>query len=219
MTFIIMLAWFFIVAGLSLLVYRTQSSYLGAVILLPWYAVIVVLSLTGVFADLNSLFSPLALAMTIPTVIGLLLFRTAWLRDLIRRLPLDWLVRIQLYRVFGVAFLIGWLNGDLPLELGLTTGLYDIAIGVAALFVANRLSNHRLVIAWNVLGLLDFAYAISLTLLAGPLGVLSLTPGTEAIGQQPLAFISVFAVPVSILLHSAVLLRVAEQRQPQTQPA
>jgi hypothetical protein len=66
-----------------------------------------------------------------------------------------------------------------------------------------------------VFGLLDFAWAVLLALLAAPTSfqVLQLNPGVEAIGTQPFALIAMWAVPFSILLHAASLLNLRRTEQ------
>jgi hypothetical protein len=88
----------------------------------------------------------------------------------------------------------------------------DIAIGVTALWVIRQLgrpTGRRAALVWNVFGLLDFAWAVSLVLLAAPtaIQVLTLSPGVEAMGTQPFALLAMWALPFSILLHAASLLK------------
>jgi hypothetical protein len=90
----------------------------------------------------------------------------------------------------------------------LVTGVMDILIGLSALWVVRQLGRpvgRRAALIWNVFGLLDFAWAVPLVLLAAPtpLQVLQLNPGVEAMGTQPFVLIAMWAVPFSILLHAA----------------
>lgn len=154
--------------------------------------------------------------MSAPVIIGaVFLWRAAWFWELIHRLPIGWLIGIQLYRLLGASFLILWLQGRVPTELGIVTGVYDVLIGISAPLVAlllvNRRTQNTVTIArlWNVLGLLDFAYAVTLITLATPelIGAIKLQPDPSAIRAMPLAMIALFGVPLSILLHIFSLLK------------
>lgn len=207
-----------IVIALSWRVYVSNPGGLrwsGFLILIPWFTVLCILAWSGVFTDVQSIWPPAAIAITIPiVVIVFLLWREGWLRRVVRRLSLQWLIAIQLYRVLGAVFLLGWLSGELPSELGLPTFILDLTIGLTAIPVAilsQRRDRRGIVIAWNVVGLLDFAYSISLTMLALPgLSLISMSPSPVLIGQLPLSLIVVWAVPLSIALHLFTLFKLRE---------
>jgi hypothetical protein len=207
-----------IVIALSWRVYVSNTGRLrwrGLLILVPWFALLCLLAWSDVFSDVQSILPPAAIAITIPiVVIVFLLWREGWLRRIVRSLSLQWLIGIQLYRVLGAVFLLGWLSGELPSELGLPTFILDLTIGLTAIPVAilsQRRERRGLVVAWNIVGLLDFAYSISLTLLALPgLSLISMNPSPALIGQLPLSLIAVWAVPLSIALHLFTLFKLRE---------
>ena len=124
-------------------------------------------------------------------------------------------------RVVGVLFVILMAQGHLPAAFALPAGLGDVAIGVAAPFVARRLTRGPRDTAavtaaarFHVLGLLDLVVAVSLGVLLALPGLLDVTPSTEALALLPLALIPTAAVPLAITLHLVSLrqLRVAVQR-------
>ncbi|HEY7066460.1 MAG TPA: hypothetical protein VII06_33615 [Chloroflexota bacterium] len=117
-------------------------------------------------------------------------------------------------RVVGVVFLLLMVQGVLPAAFALPAGLGDVAIGVAAPFVARRLARAPLhagavasAVRFNLLGLLDLAVAVILGVLLGLPGLFALTPSTEPLRLLPLALIPTAAVPLAIALHVVSLLR------------
>jgi hypothetical protein len=105
-------------------------------------------------------------------------------------------------RVVGVLFLIAMAQGHLPATFALPAGLGDIAIGVAAPFVARRLARgtgRAAAVRFNVLGILDLA-------IAGIIGFL-LLPSTAPLTLLPLALIPTTAVPLAVALHIVSLRR------------
>ena len=117
-------------------------------------------------------------------------------------------------RVVGVLFLIVMAQGHLPAAFALPAGLGDIAIGVAALFVARWLAHGTDragavtgAVRFNVLGLLDLAVAVSIAFLLGPFGPFEVMPSTAPLRVLPLALIPTVAVPLALALHIVSLRR------------
>jgi len=111
-------------------------------------------------------------------------------------------------RVTGLAFLIAMIQGHLPAAFALPAGLGDIAIGVAAPFVARRLARgtgRAGAVRFNVFGILDLVVAGILGFLL--LGFIEVTASTEALTLLPLALIPTSAVPLTIVLHIVSLRR------------
>lgn len=211
-----------VITLLSWQVYRHTSGWtrmLGFLILFPWLGATILITTQGVVEEMTAVFSPLGVIMTTSVITGLLLiFYWPPLKRIIRALPLSWLIGVQVYRVLGIVFLFGWLADELPSALGPITAFNDVFVGVTALVVARLIGQGRgLRIArfWNVFGLLDFVYAITVGVLAAPhaLQLLPLTPDTAALGLLPLSFITLWAVPLSIFLHAASLMRLAALRK------
>lgn len=112
------------------------------------------------------------------------------------------LVWPQVFRPVGGVFLIAMALGQLPAAFALPAGLGDIAVGIAALFVARSTSRFRLV--WfNVLGITDLVVAVTLGFLAGqgPFQVLHVSPSTLALTELPLALIPTTGVSLALALH------------------
>lgn len=132
------------------------------------------------------------------------------------------LTLIHTFRVVGVVFLILMFTGRLPAVFALPAGLGDIAIAVAAPFVARRLAtgDRRGAVAFNVLGILDLVIAITIGVLTapGPLRLLDITPSTEPMSQLPLALIPTVLVPMYVGLHILSLQRLPGHRRHRVAP-
>jgi len=74
---------------------------------------------------------------------------------------------------------------------------------VAYLLHTGVRSARRIAVAWNILGLVDFAIAIGIGILTapGPLQVIIPDRPSAQLGTFPTVMIPAFAVPSSILLH------------------
>ncbi|HEY5222920.1 MAG TPA: hypothetical protein VIJ18_07750 [Microbacteriaceae bacterium] len=110
----------------------------------------------------------------------------------------------------GAAFLATFALGKLPAIFALPAGFGDIAIGIEAIFLAGRMRRGvagRGVLWFNILGLLDLAYALTAGFLAGPgpVRLLTVTPSTAPVALLPLVLIPTVIVPLAVILHVVAL--------------
>jgi hypothetical protein len=189
---------------------QRRNTWLGVMIPFTlWLALIWGSAINGVFRVGVAPFPLLPFAIFLPVIIGapivLLSKRMAQVLD---AMPASWLIALQVYRVLGSAFLIGWARGLVPGLFALPAGIGDVMTGLLAVPVAISLATGTLdarkaAVAWNVFGLLDFAIAVSIALMIapGPLQVIVPSIPNATSGIYPTAMIPAFAVPSSILLH------------------
>jgi hypothetical protein len=137
--------------------------------------------------------------------------RSRRLGQVLDAMPASWLVALQVYRVLGSTFLVGWALGAVPGIFALPAGIGDVITGLLALpaaiaVAAGTIEGRRAAIAWNIFGLLDFTVAVSIGLATAP-GPFQLigTSIPNAAGIYPTVMIPAFAVPSSILLHALSL--------------
>jgi hypothetical protein len=135
------------------------------------------------------------------------------------RLDVPALISIQTFRIGGVVFLVAWAGGSLPAGFALPAGIGDIAVGLAAPFVAAavaRRSPHHRAIArlWNIAGTADLVIAVTSGVLhaRSPIGLLAGPVATDAVARYPLSLIPTYLVPIALTLHLATFrrLRAAE---------
>lgn len=178
-----------------------------------WFAVAWSAAINGVFITGASALPWLPLAILLPVIIGVpLLLLSKRVGLVLDAMPASWLVALQLYRVFGGWFLAAWLRGAAPGVLALPAGIGDVLTGLfavpAAIAVATGTAQgRRAAIMWNILGLADFAVAITLGMLTTP-GRFQLIVSTLAgfnAGVYPNVLTPAFVVPGSILLHTLSL--------------
>ena len=185
-------------------------------ILIPytlWLAMIWSGAINGLFLPRVSSVTLLPLAIFLPVIIATpILLSSKRMGQVLDAMPASWLIALQLYRVFGGVFLVGWARNVIPGVFALPAGIGDVITGLLAVPVAiavatNTPEARRAAVGWNVFGLFDFAVAISIGLMIAP-GRLQLIvpslPNTTA-GVYPNVMIPAFAVPSSILLHALSL--------------
>ena len=221
-----------IVLGLWLALERTEFAprqRLGVwlAIVVPytlWLSIIWSAAVNGVFRPGNSTLPLVPLAIFLPVIVGVpILMRSKRIGEVLDAMPASWLIGLQVYRVLGGIFLVGWARGAIPSLFALPAGIGDVTTGLLALPVAYSLVSRnggavRGAIAWNIFGLLDFTIAVGIGLVTapGPFQLIAPSIPNTGIGLYPNVLIPAFAVPSSILLHALSLrqLRRAARRRP-----
>ena len=126
-----------------------------------------------------------------------------WLADLdLRRL-----IAVHLGRFVGIYFLVLHGRGQLPYDFAVKGGWGDIAIatGAVALLVVPGLVAHRgVVLAWNVLGLLDILFVVATASRLAAADPSSM----RALLRLPLSLLPTFLVPLVLATHVWIFWRV-----------
>jgi hypothetical protein len=193
---------------------------LAAAAIVAWGALVLVLAREGVFAsDAGTTTPVIALGIAVPIGAGVALLQVPGVRRAIDRIPLQWLVGVQFYRVLGGLFLIAYARAEMPGEFALPAGIGDIAVGLTAVVVAYLVAAHgaerarTAVLAWCVFGIADLVVAVGTGFLSSPsiLQQIALDDPNTAITRYPFVLIPTFLVPISILLHVSVIARLRER--------
>jgi hypothetical protein len=185
-----------------------------------WFVAAVWGGLLGIFSHLDV--PPVSLgAFILVSITGFLLTYalSAAFRTFTQQLDMRLLVGSHLWRFVGLGFVIGWLTGDLPAQFGIPEGLFDIiaALGAAILLIPLNRGEfpRRWLLVWNVFGLLDLISAITVGVLYsnGTLGILSAgTVTTRVMTIFPVSLIPTFFVPLFVLVHLLVFVRLRHGR-------
>lgn len=179
-----------------------------------WFAVAWSAAIAGAFrVDSASPVPLLPLAIFVPVIVGApLLLRSKTVGRTLDAMPASWLVGLQIYRIFGAFALAAWLRGAMAGAFALPAGLGDVLTGVlavpAAIAVSTGTANGRkAAIAWNIVGLFDFAVAITMGIITSPGQLQVIVPSAPSIGAgiYPDVLTPAFVVPSSILLHALSL--------------
>jgi hypothetical protein len=174
-----------------------------------WLAIIWSAAINGVFRPGGNTPPLVPLAISLPVIVGVpILFRSKRIGEVLDAMPASWLIGLQVYRVFGGIFLVGWARGVIPGLFALPAGIGDVTTGLLALPVAYSLVSRnrnaaRGAIAWNIFGLLDFTIAVGIGLATAPGPFQLIVPSipNTGLGLYPTVLTPAFAVPSSILLH------------------
>lgn len=204
----------FIALGLWLGLERTEltasqrrATWLAVMIPLTlWLAVAWSAAINGAFSAGGALsIPPLSFVRFLPTIIAVpILLRSRRIGQVLDATPAGWIILLQIFRLQGAVFLLGWVHHTQPALFALPAGVADVLVGLFAVPVALSLASgsrvsRRAAIAWNVFGLTDFAFGI---IVSTAIGLHLIETGfAVAVPGYPAALIGAFGVPQSILLH------------------
>ncbi|WP_025596673.1 hypothetical protein [Burkholderia sp. WSM2230] len=185
-----------------------------------WFAVAWSAAINGAFLAGTSLLPLLPLTIFVPVMTGApLLLLSKRVGRVLDAMPVNWLIALQIYRVFGSWALSAWLHGLLPGAFALPAGIGDVLTGVFAVPVAIAVASgaawgRKAAIAWNIFGLADFAVAITLGMITSPGPLQLIVPSMPSIGAgtYPEVLTPAFVVPGSILLHVLSLRQLMRRR-------
>lgn len=187
-----------------------------AAIAAAWFAAVLAAASLGLF-DLTRSPLPLPILAAIALPVGAFAATVALspaARRFVLRLDASLITELQAWRIIGGMFLALYAFGQLPGLFAWPAGLGDVAVGVAAPFVAWSLrrdpgfvgtARFRL---FHYLGLADFVLAVTSGIVASRL-LPGLVEGatSAAMGQLPLVLIPAFGVPAFIILHIIALMQ------------
>jgi hypothetical protein len=167
------------------------------------------------FASTDTAVPTVLFGLLIPlAVAALALWQSESVAMLVAAIPLHWLVAAQVYRVAGGIFLVLWAAGRLPWQFALPAGTGDVVTGIVAVVVAAQLARnavgaHRATYAWCLFGIADLVVAITMGAMTSPgrPHLLAFDAPNLLISSYPLVMVPTFGVPLALMLHGLVLLR------------
>ena len=187
-----------------------------SVALIAWLVIAQYLgSANTYFASTDTAVPTVLFGLLIPlAVAALALWQSESVARLVSAIPLHWLVAGQVYRVGGGIFLVLWADGRLPWQFALPAGIGDVTTGLVAVVVAAQLARnavgaHRATYAWCLFGIADLVVAITMGAMTSPgrPHLLAFDAPNLLISSYPLVMVPTFAVPLALMLHGLVLLR------------
>ncbi len=189
---------------------RTQTWVLGLV-LTGWFVLTASTQIPPVGRLPGALFG-----IVFPVAaISIFMFRSKAARHVIAGANVPLLVGLNVTRLVGGLFILLHAEGRLSNPFAAIAGWGDIlaatlAIPAAIMAWRARPGWEKWVLAWNMIGFLDFMSAIGLGITSQPGSPLRLfydLPGTAILGQLPWRFIPSYFVPLYIMIHVALFIR------------
>jgi hypothetical protein len=168
-------------------------------------------------ASINGLFDEVALPPTIlklstlPLFIFLfaVVFNLAIYKTILQNISLESLVKVHVFRLIGVFFIILTYYETLPRFFSLVAGFGDMLTAIASIFVAKAITDgksnaKKLTFIWNTFGLIDILFTAVSAFVLTKISIDTGTMGVEMLARFPFCLIPAFAPPTIIFLHVAI---------------
>jgi hypothetical protein len=201
-----------------------QSRYAAAsalsVALIVWLAIAQYLgSANTYFATTETAVPTVLFGLLIPLIAAAMgLWLSGSIASLVSAIPLPWIVAAQVYRIGGGIFLVLWADGRLPWQFALPAGIGDVTTGCFAVVVATMLARkaldaRRAAYTWCLFGIADLVVAITMGAMTSPgrPHLFAFEAPNLLISSYPLVMVPTFAVPLALMLHGLVLLRLRRE--------
>ncbi|MFK8037888.1 MAG: hypothetical protein AB8B74_06330 [Crocinitomicaceae bacterium] len=185
----------------------------GFRVVIGFYTVYLLLVSLASFVDFfDTIMLPpkIVLTTTLPLAILLtIVFTTKLVKQTNKVLKLEDLVKIHIFRLIGSFFIILFLYGLLPKTFALFAGVGDVLTAIGSVLVVKAIKTKkrnikRLVVAWNVFGLVDILITSAMAIIFTKLSIDNGTQGVEFLAKFPFCFIPAFAPATIIFLHLLV---------------
>jgi hypothetical protein len=146
---------------------------------------------------------PLALFL-FGVVINLKIYKTS-----LENVGVQDLVRVHIFRLLGVFFVLLAFHDALPKPFALIAGLGDMITAITSIFVAKAIENKavyakKLTYIWNTFGLLDILFTAIMANVLTKISIDTGAMGVDTLAKFPFCFIPAFAPPTIIFLHVAI---------------
>jgi len=208
------------IAALTLSIPVSSARRIGtATVMAAWFFVAVTLAATGAVSP-DGLGTPgLGVAVLLPIVaIAFLTPRIAVLRNALYNIPISVLIGVNALRVFGYFFIIHYDAGRLPAPFAPSAGWGDVLAGIfavpVAILVAREAAGWRpIAFLWTLFAIVDLILAIGFGVTSAydsPFRIFSGGPDTGMMSELPMFLIPGFLVPLFVLTHIAVFVRLAK---------
>lgn len=209
--------------GCILAIYSWQRSKIIAIVILSWAILSLFTAQIPFFQNSDSWTDRDAIGyyafnamFLIPVIVLLVLaWRSTTFKSFMSETPTWVLTATQLYRLSGSSLIFLYLQGVIPVEIGLPNGIMDILIGLTALPLAwvlyrGYVWGRNTAIIWNVIGLLDFIIAATVISLSFE-GLITVSPVPVRMGLYPLSLITIYQVAIAAFIHIYLLQRLLRQ--------
>jgi hypothetical protein len=175
-----------------------------------YYLYVTIMSFTGVF-QVNTLPPRILVFTGIPLTLFyfIFVFRTKLFWKILENVKLSSLVKIHVFRLVGVFFIVSWYYNILPKSFALIGGIGDIFAAITAIFVANLIEKKsknykKITLIWNIIGFWDIVSVITSAIYITKQAIDSNSQGILEMTKFPFCLIPAFAPATIIFLHICI---------------
>lgn len=141
------------------------------------------------------------------------LLNTKIYQNILKNAPLENLVRLHVFRVIGVFFILLAVHDALPKPFAFIAGMGDMLTAVSSVFVAKAIQQQktyarRLTFYWNLFGTADILFTAIAANVLTKISINTGSMGVDALAMFPFCIIPAFAPPTILFLHWAIFKKI-----------
>lgn len=187
-----------------------RKEIIVAALLLGWLAVAFLIGATGWFRHASAPIVAITV-WSLALIVLILVWKVSLLREWTANTSLHCLILFHITRFVGIYFLLLYQRHRLPYDFAVPGGIGDTFIATTALILsASRqfYDSRSLVLVWNIFGLVDIIFVVTTALRLG----LRDWESMAALRELPLSLLPTFLVPLIIVSHILIFIRIARTR-------
>ncbi|MBX7152403.1 hypothetical protein K1X84_12230 [bacterium] len=198
-----------------LLVRKTQQgqnhkvTFVVIAAIMFWFILTSVLAASGFLMNFTSIPPRLITVLLPPLILMIVLSSSKKITLWLKQVPPQWLIYIQAFRIIiEMELWLLFLDNIIPVQMTFEGRNFDVLVGLTAPLVAYGYSKRKLtskvVLAWNILGLLILAniVIIAIVSLPVPFRVFMNEPANTIVAYWPYVWLPGFFVPVAYTMHA-----------------
>ena len=130
-------------------------------------------------------------------------------KKILENAALESLVKLHIFRLIGVFFVLLALHDALPKPFAFIAGIGDVLTAISSIFVANAIKNKKsyakkLTYYWNIFGTLDILFTAIAANVLTKISIDTGAMGVDSLAFFPFCIIPAFAPPTILFLHWAI---------------
>lgn len=138
-----------------------------------------------------------------------LVLRSKIYQTILLNTSIESLVRLHIFRLIGMFFIILALYDTLPKTFAFIAGTGDVLTAISSVFVANAIKNKRkyaknLTFYWNIFGTIDILFTAIAANILTKISIDTGSMGVDTLAIFPFCIIPAFAPPIILFLHLAI---------------
>jgi hypothetical protein len=161
----------------------------------------------------NQIFFPpkVLLFTTVPFafLLFMLVAKTKTFQDILENATLESLVKLHIFRLVGVFFLILAFYDALPKTFAIIAGCGDMITAITAIFVSKAIQNKhpnakKITLFWNIFGFVDILFTAITANVLTKISIDTGSMGVDTLAIWPFCIIPAFAPPMIMFLHWSI---------------
>lgn len=139
--------------------------------------------------------------------------KTKIYKNISENVALESLVKLHIFRLIGVFFILLATHNALPKPFAFIAGMGDMLTAISSIFVANAIQNQKsyakkLTYYWNIFGTVDILFTAIAANVLTKISIDTGAMGVDTLAFFPFCIIPAFAPPIILFLHWAIFKKI-----------